>query len=50
MEKLTCELYVNEFTRRGFVDGRICRLPTIVVRPGPPAAATSSFLSGKLHT
>ncbi|KAF7761186.1 hypothetical protein Agabi119p4_10595 [Agaricus bisporus var. burnettii] len=45
MEKLTCELYINEFTRRGFVDGRICRLPTIVVRPGPPAAATSSFLS-----
>jgi len=44
-EKLVCELYVNEFTRRGFVDGRICRLPTIVVRSGAPAAATSSFLS-----
>ncbi|KAF9446643.1 NAD(P)-binding protein [Macrolepiota fuliginosa MF-IS2] len=44
-EKLTCELYINEFTRRGFVDGRICRLPTIVVRSGAPAAATSSFLS-----
>ncbi|KAJ3562035.1 hypothetical protein NP233_g9824 [Leucocoprinus birnbaumii] len=45
MEKLSCELYINEFTRRGFIDGRICRLPTIVVRSGPPAAATSSFLS-----
>ncbi|KXN91329.1 hypothetical protein AN958_01304 [Leucoagaricus sp. SymC.cos] len=44
-EKLTCELYINEFTRRGFVDGRVCRLPTIVVRSGTPAAATSSFLS-----
>ncbi|KAF5347742.1 hypothetical protein D9756_010265 [Leucocoprinus leucothites] len=45
MEKLSCELYINEFTRRGFIDGRICRLPTIVVRSGAPAAATSSFLS-----
>ncbi|KZT19100.1 NAD(P)-binding protein [Neolentinus lepideus HHB14362 ss-1] len=45
-EKLMCEILINEYTRRGFVDGRILRLPTIVVRPGPPAAATSSFLSG----
>ena len=37
---------VNEYTRRGFVDGRILRLPTIVVRPGVPSAATSAFLSG----
>ena len=46
MGKLSSELLVNEFTRRGFVDGRIVRLPTIVVRPGPPSAATSAFLSG----
>ncbi|WOO82046.1 D-erythronate dehydrogenase [Vanrija pseudolonga] len=44
--KLVAELLVNEYTRRGFVDGRILRLPTIVVRPGAPSAATSSFLSG----
>jgi len=46
LAKLTSELFINEFTRRGFVDGRILRLPTIVVRPGPPAAAASSFMSG----
>ncbi|KAJ7913022.1 hypothetical protein B0H13DRAFT_2250888 [Mycena leptocephala] len=46
MGKLTSELFVNEFSRRGFVDGRILRLPTITVRRGPPAAATSSFISG----
>ncbi|ESK95419.1 nucleoside-diphosphate-sugar [Moniliophthora roreri MCA 2997] len=46
MGKLSSELLVNEFSRRGFVDGRIVRLPTIVVRPGFPSAATSAFLSG----
>ncbi|KIY72770.1 NAD(P)-binding protein [Cylindrobasidium torrendii FP15055 ss-10] len=46
MGKLTSELLVNEFTRRGFVDGRIIRLPTITVRPGVPSAATSAFISG----
>lgn len=39
-------MLVNEYTRRGFVDGCIVRLPTIVVRPGPPSAATSAFISG----
>ncbi|KIY44666.1 NAD(P)-binding protein [Fistulina hepatica ATCC 64428] len=46
MGKLTSELLVNEYSRRGFIDGRIIRLPTIVVRPGVPSAATSAFISG----
>ncbi|KIK71554.1 hypothetical protein GYMLUDRAFT_33759 [Collybiopsis luxurians FD-317 M1] len=46
LAKLSSELYINEFSRRGLVDGRILRLPTIVVRPGPPAAAASAFMSG----
>ncbi|KAG6828960.1 hypothetical protein H0H92_006187 [Tricholoma furcatifolium] len=45
LAKLTSELFINEYTRRGFIDGRILRLPTIVVRPGPPAPATSAFIS-----
>lgn len=44
--KLVAEILVNEYSRRGFVDGRIIRLPTIVVRPGPPSPATSAFVSG----
>ncbi|OCB87695.1 NAD-binding protein [Sanghuangporus baumii] len=44
--KLVSELLINEYTRRGYIDGRIMRLPTVVVRPGPPSAATSAFLSG----
>jgi len=40
------ELLVNEYSRKGFIDGRICRLPTISVRPGKPNSAASSFASG----
>jgi nucleoside-diphosphate-sugar epimerase len=46
MGKLTSELMVNEYTRRSWIDGRIVRLPTIVVRPGVPSNATSAFISG----
>jgi nucleoside-diphosphate-sugar epimerase len=44
--KAAAELLVNEFSRRGFVDGRVLRLPTISVRPGKPNKAASSFASG----
>jgi nucleoside-diphosphate-sugar epimerase len=45
-QKAIGELLVNDYTRRGFVDGRALRLPTISVRPGKPNAAMSSFASG----
>ncbi|MGF6726091.1 nucleoside-diphosphate-sugar epimerase [Paraburkholderia sp. GAS41] len=45
-QKAIAELLLNDYTRRGFVDGRVLRLPTISVRPGKPNAATSSFASG----
>ena len=40
------ELLVGDYSRRGYVDGRVLRLPTICVRPGQPNAAASSFVSG----
>lgn len=46
MEKAIVELLMNDYSRRGFVDGRVLRLPTISVRPGRPNAAASSFASG----
>jgi len=46
MTKAVGELLVNDFTRKGFVDGRTARLPTVVVRPGLPNAATTSCYSG----
>ncbi|MEQ8354607.1 MAG: NAD-dependent epimerase/dehydratase family protein [Kiloniellaceae bacterium] len=44
--KSICELLVNDYTRKGFFDGRSARLPTVIVRPGKPNAAASSFVSG----
>ncbi len=44
--KAIVELLVNDYTRKGFLDGRVARLPTVIVRPGPPNAAASSFVSG----
>lgn len=48
-EKVICETLVNEYTRRGFVNGFVLRFPTISVRPGKPTAAASSFLSGMIR-
>lgn len=45
-EKAIAELLIHDYTRRGFVDGRVLRLPTISVRPGRPNQAASSFASG----
>ena len=44
-QKAMVELLLNDYSRRGFVDARSVRLPTIAVRPGKPNAATSSFIS-----
>jgi len=46
MTKACCELLINDYTRKGFLDGRSARLPTVIVRPGKPNAAASSFASG----
>ena len=46
MTKAICELLVNDYTRKGFVDGRSARLPTVVIRPGQPNTAASSWVSG----
>lgn len=46
MTKAIGELMINDYTRKGFLDGRSARLPTIFIRPGRPNAAASSFASG----
>ena len=45
-QKAIAELLLADYTRKGFVDGRVARLPTISVRPGRPNLAASSFASG----
>jgi nucleoside-diphosphate-sugar epimerase len=45
-QKAIGELLVSDMSRKGFIDGRSLRLPTIVVRPGKPNKAASGFASG----
>jgi len=45
-QKAIGELLVHDLSRKGMIDGRSLRLPTITVRPGRPNKAASSFASG----
>lgn len=45
-QKFICEQLVADYTRKGFIDGRVARLMTVAVRPGKPNAAASGFVSG----
>ena len=45
-QKVCCEYLTTDFSRKGFIDGRSLRLPTISVRAGKPNLAASSFASG----
>ncbi|PYH97923.1 nucleoside-diphosphate-sugar epimerase [Aspergillus ellipticus CBS 707.79] len=44
-QKLIVETLLNDYSRRGFLDGRAVRLPTVTVRAGKPTQAASSFAS-----
>ncbi|MGJ8605768.1 MAG: D-erythronate dehydrogenase [Marivita sp.] len=48
-QKAIGEMLINDYSRKGFVDGRGFRLPTISVRPGKPNRAASSFMSSILR-
>ncbi len=48
-QKAIGELLLADYTRRGFLDGVGLRLPTVVIRPGKPNKAASSFFSSILR-
>jgi nucleoside-diphosphate-sugar epimerase len=48
-QKAMGEFLVYDMTRKGYIDGRSLRLPTVTVRPGKPNKAASSFASGILR-
>jgi nucleoside-diphosphate-sugar epimerase len=48
-QKAAGELLLNDYARKGYVDGRGLRLPTISIRPGKPNRAASSFMSSILR-
>lgn len=45
VQKAIGELLVNDYSRKGYLDGRCLRYPTVVVRPGKPNKAASTFAS-----
>ncbi|KAM3416799.1 hypothetical protein BST61_g8390 [Cercospora zeina] len=45
-QKAMIESLINDYTRRGYIDGFSLRFPTISVRPGKPTQAASSWMSG----
>ena len=45
-QKAVAELILADASRRGFLDAVTLRLPTVIVRPGRPNKAASSFFSG----
>jgi len=49
VQKVIGEYLACEYTRKGFVDARCLRLPTITIRPGKPNKAASSFISSILR-
>jgi nucleoside-diphosphate-sugar epimerase len=47
--KAMAELLINDYSRKGFIDGRGARLPTVIVRPGKPNGASTSCYSGVIR-
>lgn len=48
-QKAITELLINDYSRKGYIDGVSIRLPTICIRPGKPNRAASSFFSNILR-
>ncbi|MEH6647644.1 D-erythronate dehydrogenase [Sulfitobacter sp.] len=48
-QKAMGEMLLNDYSRRGLLDGIGIRFPTICIRPGKPNKAASSFYSGILR-
>ena len=44
-QKAIAELLINDYARRGFLDGVALRMPTVCVRPGKANLAASGFFS-----
>jgi nucleoside-diphosphate-sugar epimerase len=44
-QKQMMEILLADYSRRGWLDGRAVRLPSVVARPAPRGAAASSFAS-----
>ena len=48
-QKLVGEVLINDYSRRGYIDGCSLRLPGVMVRPGSPNTALSSWISAVIR-
>ena len=44
--KAILELLINDYTRKGFLDGRRARLPSVIIRPEKMKLQSSGFING----
>jgi nucleoside-diphosphate-sugar epimerase len=47
--KAIAELLINDYTRKGFIDGRSLRLPVVLTRPGVPSTVVSDRVAAILR-
>jgi D-erythronate 2-dehydrogenase len=48
-QKLVCEVLLDDYTRRGYVEGCALRLPAVLVRAGAPNTAVSGWSSALIR-
>ena len=47
--KAMAELLINDHTRRGFIDGRVLRLPVVLTHPGPASGSVSDRIAALIR-
>lgn len=47
--KLIGEQLINDYSRRGFLDGRSLRLPIVLTHPGPPSSSVSDRIASLIR-
>ncbi len=47
--KAMAELLINDYSRRGYLDGRVLRLPVVLTHPGPASGSVSDRLAALIR-
>lgn len=47
--KAMAELLINDYSRRGFIDGRVLRLPVVLTHPGPASGSVSDRIAALIR-
>jgi nucleoside-diphosphate-sugar epimerase len=47
--KAMAELLINDHSRRGFIDGRVLRLPVVLTHPGPASGSVSDRIAALIR-